>query len=146
MALRILIVDDNELMRSALRTVLPKTAGWEVCGEAVNGVEAIEKATELKPDVIILDLVMPEMDGLQAARAISSMVPEAPIVLHTWHANAAIEQEARKSGVRKVVGKGVGIDELITALEEVSRENPHKHHPANRRRRTGGQTRRSTGC
>lgn len=146
MALRILIVDDNELMRSALKTVLPRTAGWEVCGEAADGVEAIARATELKPDVIILDLVMPKMDGLQAARAISSVIPEAPIVLHTWHANAAIEQEARKSGVRKVVGKGVGIDELISALEELSLENSRKHQPANRRRRTGGQTRRSTVC
>lgn len=145
MALRILIVDDNELMRNALRAVLPRS-GWEVCGEAVNGAEAIERTKELKPDVVILDLVMPVMDGLRAARGISAVAPEARIVLHTWHANPAIEEEARKSGVRKVVGKAVGTDELVTTIEELSREPARSHHPRERGRRARGQTSRSSVC
>lgn len=135
MAFRILIVDDNELMRSALKSVLGTGGRWELCGEAANGLEAIDKVAELEPDLVVLDLVMPKMDGLQAARAISTLAPELPILLHTWHATPAIEEEARKNGVRGVVGKSGGSDTLLSAVEGVFQERAAKLVASSGRRR-----------
>lgn len=122
MAFRILIVDDNELMRNALKSLLSTGDRWELCGEAANGAEAIDKVAELEPDLVVLDLVMPGMDGLQAARAISTMALRPTILLHTWHATPAIEEEARKNGVHGVVSKSVGTDNLVSVIEAVFQE------------------------
>ena len=114
---RILIADDHELVRSALRSAVEAHAGWQVCGEASNGREAVQKATELQPDLIIMDLVMPEMDGMQASRLISADYPKIPILMHTIDGTATLAQEARKYGVRSVVRKGGAARELISAME-----------------------------
>jgi DNA-binding NarL/FixJ family response regulator len=102
-----------------LKTLLETHAGWQVCAEAANGLEAAQKAAELKPDIIILDLAMPEMDGLHAAREILSNSPAVPILLHTNHAFSSLALEAKKNGIREVLNKSASEQELITAVESL---------------------------
>jgi DNA-binding NarL/FixJ family response regulator len=116
---RILIADDQELVRKMLKTLLETRADWQVCAEAANGFEAAQKAAEFKPDIIILDLAMPEMDGLHAAREILSNNPDVPILLHTNHAFSSLALEAKKNGIRDVLNKSASEQELITAVESL---------------------------
>jgi CheY-like chemotaxis protein len=104
MPIRILIAEDNPAVRTALHTLLEGAGPWEIVA-VENGQQAIAKAQELKPNLIILDLVMPVMDGLNAARQISKLLPEIPMLMHTMHWSPQIELEAQKVGVRKVVSK-----------------------------------------
>jgi DNA-binding NarL/FixJ family response regulator len=101
-----------------LRVLLETHEGWHVCGEAENGVEAVAKASELRPDVIILDLAMPVMDGLRATREISAALPGVPILIHTLHNAPGVELEAKKSGARRIINKTESADELLKAIEE----------------------------
>jgi two-component system, response regulator PdtaR len=114
---RILIADDHESVLRGLRSLLAKP-GWDICGDAVDGEEAVARATELRPDVIVLDLVMPRMDGLSAAQAIREFLPTVPIVLNTLYKSAEVELAANKYGVRKVVDKGKP-GALVSAVEEL---------------------------
>ena len=101
---RILIAEDNPAVRTALRGLLQGAGPWEIV-EVENGLEAVAKAQELRPNLIILDLVMPVMDGLSSARQISKLLPEIPMLMHTMHWSPQIELEAQKVGVRQVVSK-----------------------------------------
>jgi len=93
-----------------------------VCGEAVNGFEAVVKAGELKPDLVILDLAMPIMDGVHAAREISGSAPALPILMHTMHdGSSALVLEAKKAGVSKIVSKGENGEKLLMAIEDLLR-------------------------
>src|SRR5271163_1536022 len=105
MPIRILIADDNEVARGRLTELLANHDGWEVCAAVENGRQAVEKAEELKPDLIILDFAMPEMDGLTAAREIGKILLSIPIVLFTLHKIPVLDLEAKKVGVRQVVAK-----------------------------------------
>jgi DNA-binding NarL/FixJ family response regulator len=114
---RILIADDHSVMRKAIKSALEAHAGWEVCAEAVNGLQAVQKAAELKPDVIILDLSMPVMGGLEAAPKILSVLPGLPIVLFTNHMYSGLVEEAQKVGIRRVVSKqGDGLVSTVEAI------------------------------
>ena len=104
MPIRILIAEDNPAVRTALHTLLADAGLWEIVG-VENGRDAIAKAQELRPNLIILDLVMPEMDGLRAAREISKLLPETPMLMYTMHWSPQVEMEAQKVGVRRVVSK-----------------------------------------
>ena len=117
MPCRILIADDHSKVRRTLKTLLEDHDGWQVCGEAANGLEAVQKAAELKPDLVILYLAMPVMDGMRAAREISSAFPSLPIVMHTNHDSSVMALEAKNNGVRKFVSKGDFGGELIRAIE-----------------------------
>jgi DNA-binding NarL/FixJ family response regulator len=119
LAYRILIADDQELVRKMLKTLLETHADWQVCAEAANGLEATQKAAELQPDIIILDLAMPEMDGLHAAREILSNNPAVPILLHTNHAFSSLALEAKKNGIREVINKSASEQELISTVESL---------------------------
>lgn len=101
----ILIVDDSVIVRTATRHFLQNHLGFEVCGEAVDGLDALEKARYLKPDLIILDFLMPRMNGLQAARELRSMLTSVPIVLFTQFADAVRPQDALAAGVSAIVSK-----------------------------------------
>lgn len=114
---RILIADDTPAVRKALRQLLEGAHPWQVA-EAEDGQQAISRALELRPDLIILDLAMPVMDGLTAAREISKVLPETPIVMYTMHWTPPLELAAQKSGVRKVVPK-VHSEALLKAVEEL---------------------------
>jgi DNA-binding NarL/FixJ family response regulator len=114
----ILIVDDNLPIRKSIRRFLESETEFEVCGEAVDGLEAIEKARELNPDLIILDLSMPRMDGLRASRVLRPMLPHVPIILFTMHRDAISDAEAGKAGVSAVVSK---IGELAELGDQIHR-------------------------
>lgn len=118
MASRIFIADDHPAIRKVLRVLIETHAGWEVCGEAQNGFEALGKVAELKPDLVIMDLAMPVMDGIRAAREISREMPGMPILMHTMHGSPAVNLEAKKAGVTIVVSKGESGENLIGAIEQ----------------------------
>ena len=123
MPTRVLIAEDNEIMRSRLVELLDGQDGWSVCGAVGNGQEAVEKATDLHPDVIVMDLAMPVMDGLSATREILRSRPTLPILIYTLHSIPAIELEAKKAGARKVILKPHS-DLLIAALKEILATEP----------------------
>jgi DNA-binding NarL/FixJ family response regulator len=120
MSTRILIADDSDLFRARIREVLGRHDGWEVCGEAENGEIAIARAMDLQPDVLVLDLVMPDMDGLQVAREIRNNARRPPcILLYTLYTVPALAVEAKMLGVQEVVPKS-SIEALIKAIETQS--------------------------
>jgi len=119
---RILIADDHAMLRKTLKLLLESHADWKVCDEAENGLEAVEKAAELKPDLIIMDLAMPVMDGLSAARKISASFPQIAIVVHSHYAFPSLVSEAEEIGVRQFVRKGDSPDELFAAVEAVLKQ------------------------
>ena len=123
MAIRILIADDNEVFRSRLVEIMDGHDGWKVCAAVENGQDAVAKAKELKPDLVILDLAMPVMDGLTATREILRNVPTVPVFIYTLHNIPAIDLEAKKAGVRKTVLKP-HVELLIRAIEETLANEP----------------------
>ena len=109
----ILIVDDHEAIRRQLRCIFSAHAEFTVCGEAVHGVDAIEKAQLLSPDLIILDLAMPEMNGLEAASALRYIMPSVPLFLLTVHYNREMELAALGSGICAVFSKHDDLEALV---------------------------------
>jgi DNA-binding NarL/FixJ family response regulator len=119
---RILIVDDNAVVRQQLRSLLDLRPEWQVCGEAVDGRDAVQKAKELHPDLIVLDFAMPVMNGLQTAQEIEKTIPHVPILLFTMFLSNQLVDEARNSGIRGAVAKAnVGRD-LVPGIEALLRE------------------------
>jgi DNA-binding NarL/FixJ family response regulator len=102
---RILIVDDSPLVRQRLRDLLQQHPHWRVCGEAANGQDAIARARELSPDIIVLDFLMPGMNGMQAASEIGKLIPDVPILMFTTHLSRQLVEEARNVGIRGAVAK-----------------------------------------
>ena len=117
MANCVLIVDDNEMVRRGLRCLFESEPAFNVCGEAVDGRDAIEKARQLKPDLIVLDFSMPGMNGLESARILSNMKPSAMILLFTMHRNAVADGDARAAGINAVVSKSEGVGTLISQAQ-----------------------------
>lgn len=107
MAVRILIADDSAAIRRALRVFIEQNPQWRVCGEAVDGDQAIAKTIELKPDLIVLDFAMPGLNGIQAAREISRGMPNVPIMLYTMYLTPQLVDEARAAGFGAAVPKDV---------------------------------------
>ena len=105
MAKQILLVDDSELIRLATRHFLQSQPGFVVCGEAVDGIDALEKAKHLNPDLIILDIAMPRMNGLQTARELRARMSHVPIILFSWYADAVQPEDAAEAGITAVISK-----------------------------------------
>ncbi|HKQ87315.1 MAG TPA: response regulator transcription factor [Candidatus Acidoferrales bacterium] len=116
---RILIADDHEVVRKGLKSLLAARVDWQVCGEASSGLEAIEKSARLEPDVIVMDISMPNMDGLQATRGILQSRPEQKIVLYTMHDSEAFACAAMRAGAQAAVGKSEKAEELFHAIDLV---------------------------
>ncbi len=114
---RILIVDDRESMRDALKTHFNLRPEWTVCGEAVDANEAIAKATELNPDLIIMDYKMHQSDGWVAADGIFRVLPDVPIVMFTLYKTDELEHAANLIEIRCVVGKEEGVQTLLSAID-----------------------------
>ena len=116
----VLIVDDNTMIRSSLRSWIEGNADFQVCGEAENGMVAVQKVEEMHPDVVILDLQMPVMDGLEAARQISNIAPDTAMVMFTMHPSRELLKVAQAVGVRDVVSKTDQLsDQLLLALRQI---------------------------
>lgn len=118
----ILIVDDSAQIRNMVRLWLESDDKFEVCGEAADGIEGIEKALELKPDLIVLDLLMPRMNGLQAAEALQSSMPEVPIILFTLFPDSELANQARNAGVASVLSKMTEMSALCDEVERLVHE------------------------
>ena len=117
MAVRILIADDDASIRRLLRRLIENHADWIVCGDALNGQDAVGKAAQLTPDVVVLDLAMPQMNGLQAAREISRNRPDLPMLLLTvQHVSKELTTEAAHAGFRGAVSKSTG-SEVVRGIE-----------------------------
>ena len=116
-SLRIFIADDNPLVRSGIRMLLESHRDWIVCGEAENGSEAVELAAALKPDVILLDISMPQIDGLTAAPLIRRRAPEAAIVILTLHESLDMARTAALNGAMAYITKSLITTELVPAIE-----------------------------
>jgi DNA-binding NarL/FixJ family response regulator len=119
--LRILVVDDHDVVRRGLRAFLEAHPGWKVVGEAVNGRDAVEMAKQLKPDVTVMDIRMPEMDGLEATRSILETAPLTAVLIFTLHRSQQMVQEAVRAGARGYVLKSDTSSNLIAAVEALSR-------------------------
>lgn len=115
---RILVIDDGDSVRDVIRIFL-EHAGFEVCGEAADGVEAIEQAKKLKPDLIVLDLAMPRMNGAEAASILSATMPDVPIVLLTLYQNVLGDALASAVGVKAIIDKSDGMAKLVARIHSL---------------------------
>src|ERR1700730_15653491 len=116
---RILIADDHEIVRQGIRSLFDMQTDWEICGEAVDGLDAIEKSKHLKPDIILLDVSMPHLNGLDAARIIRKEVPQSKILMVSQHDAAYMSQRALEVGARGYVAKSELSRQLLAAVESV---------------------------
>jgi len=120
---RVLVVDDHPAFRKALTSALRMVDDIEVAGEAGGGVAACEEATSLEPDVILMDLSMPDLSGIDAMKKIHETNPDLPVVILTAHADDGVERAAREAGASGFLAKGTGLHELVEVLQEAA--EPH---------------------
>jgi DNA-binding NarL/FixJ family response regulator len=117
MPVKILIADDHEVVRQGIRTILSARPEWEICGEAVNGQEAVRLVNELQPDAVIMDITMPVMSGLEAARQLTKSKASPPILIFTMHESRSLADSVKETGAKGFVFKSRAARDLIRALE-----------------------------
>lgn len=120
-AFRILIADDHEIVRRGIRALLENHPGWEVCGEAVDGRDAVEKARATRPDLVLLDVSMPNLNGLDAARQILEIVPQTRVLILTMHESEQIVREVLEVGARGFLLKSDAARDLVSAIQALQR-------------------------
>ena len=123
MAKTILIVDDNAYIRRELCELFKREEDFEICGEAANGKEAIARALELHPDLIVLDLSMPVMNGLDAARELKRLMPTVPLIMYTAFGDAFGEQQALLMGISELVSKSEPAPILVSKARSLLYQN-----------------------
>jgi DNA-binding NarL/FixJ family response regulator len=119
MVVRILIVDDHDIVRQGVRSILRGRSGWEVCGEAENGIEALEKIAALKPDVVVLDLSMPGKDGLAVAAELANRKAPCKTLVLTMHNSTGVASAIEKTGAHGYVVKSHAAQHLVRAIETI---------------------------
>ena len=122
--MQILIADDHELVRKGLRAVLESQPDWKVCAEAVNGRQAVDLAIQLKPDVIVLDVTMPELNGLETTRQIRKLLPKAEVLILTMHESEQLVSEVLAAGAHGYILKADTSRLLVSAIESLARHKP----------------------
>jgi len=116
---RILVVDDFEMFRQFVVELLGKRPELQVVGQASDGLEALQKAVELRPDLILLDIGLPNLNGIEVARQLQSLVPESRIIFLTQESSSDVVQEALSRGARGYVNKNMALEDLFAAVEAV---------------------------
>jgi DNA-binding NarL/FixJ family response regulator len=118
--LRLLVVDDHAVVRRGVRALLESQPGWEICGEAADGQEAIRKAAELKPDIVVLDISLPGLNGLEATSRILKESPESEVLILTMHHSEELAEQVIKAGAHGYVLKSDADQSLVAAVEKLS--------------------------
>lgn len=122
---RILLADDHEVVRRGIRAIIETQPGWEVCGEATDGQVAVRKAKQLKPDLVILDIGMPRMNGLEATRQILKVVPKTEVLVLTIHNSEQLIQDVLKAGARGYLLKSDAGRDLASAVKTLLQHKPY---------------------
>jgi DNA-binding NarL/FixJ family response regulator len=122
--LRVLVVDDHPAFRRALTSALRLVDDIEVAGEAGGGMAACEEAAQLAPDVIVMDLSMPDLSGIEAMKRIHETRPDLPVVILTAHADEGVQREALEAGASGFLAKGTGLQDLVIVLHEAAEGEP----------------------
>jgi DNA-binding NarL/FixJ family response regulator len=122
--MRILVVDDNDRVRRGVIAILASRTNWEVCGQAQDGAEAIQKVRELRPDLILLDISMPGMNGLDVARAVRREMADAKILIMSQNDPASMLQGALEAGANGCVDKSRVGTELLSSIESITGAQP----------------------
>jgi DNA-binding NarL/FixJ family response regulator len=117
---RLLVADDHETIRRGVRALIERQPGWEICGEAATGRESVKKALDLAPDVVILDIAMPELNGLEAARQILKANPQAEVLILTMHESEQLVKEVLAAGAHGYVLKSDAGGDLVAAVRALS--------------------------
>lgn len=125
MPVRILVADDHQVVRTGLRALLESKTGWQVCAEAANGREAVEKAGQLKPDVAVLDIGMPLLNGVEATRQIRKLSPQTEILILTMHDSELLIQEVLGAGALGYILKDDADRNLVAAVDALRRHKPY---------------------
>ena len=124
MAVRILLVDDHDVVRSGVRAILGAQPEWEICAEAANGREAVEQAKKLKPDVVIMDISMPELNGIGATRHIMRELPKTEVLILTMYESERLVREVLDAGARGYVLKSDAMRDLVSAVDLLTQHKP----------------------
>ena len=120
MTLRVLVVDDHPAFRRALTSALKMVDDIEVAGEAGGGLDATEQVTIIEPDLVIMDLSMPDISGIDAMKRIHERQPDLPVVFLTAHADPGVEKEARRAGASGFLAKGTSLEDLVVVIHEAA--------------------------
>ena len=123
MTLRVLVVDDHPAFRRALTSALRMVDDIEVAGEAGGGIAATQQAAELEPDLVLMDLSMPDLSGIDAMQEIHRKQPDLPVVILTSHADTGMEREARAAGASGFLAKGTALEDLVIVLHEAAEDS-----------------------
>lgn len=123
--LRILLADDHDIVRRGLRDLLEQRVGWQVCAEAPNGRDAVELALQHRPHVAVIDLSMPELNGLEATRRIRQSLPDTEVLIFTMHESEELIREVLGAGARGYLLKSDAVRQLIPAVESLSQKKPY---------------------
>jgi DNA-binding NarL/FixJ family response regulator len=124
MALRILIVDDHAVVRRGVRSLLESHEGWEVCGEATTGRDAVDQSRRLRPDLVVMDLSLPALNGLDATRQILKDTPDTEVLVLTMHHSEELARDVLQAGARGYILKSDADENLITAVESLRQHKP----------------------
>jgi DNA-binding NarL/FixJ family response regulator len=121
---RILIADDHEVVREGMRALIEHEPGWKVCGIAINGQEAVDTAKKLKPEVVVLDMTMPELDGLEALRQIKRALPNTEVMIFSAHHSEEVIEQLFDAGAKSYIQKSDAGRHLVAAIKSLAEHKP----------------------
>ena len=123
-SLRIFIADDHLALQEGVRTIIEQQPGWKVCGTAITGREAVESARKLSPDIVVLDLVMPELNGLEVLRQIKRFLPQTEVLIFTAHFEEELIRQAFRAGARSFIMKTEPLSSLVEGIRSLAEHKP----------------------